>query len=397
MSEHTVSETVSSIKCSNCAAPLNILGGGRVSTVTCEYCHSVLDLNDNYAVLSKFEKVKRPLGPFKIGMRGNIKGVEWTIIGWVTYKTIEFSDEEWNEFFLYSPTHGYAWLVYEDGKISLSMKVRDFDLFSWKIKKPKTLFYKKGHYILDDESYMFYIDYVEGELNWIAKFGDKFTCWDYKGVGHRSLSIEKNINELEVFHTTKLNKKDIYTAFDLEYTSKSKTRKDETFSDDDESPSIFNNYKIFFIMPLLLLILAFSSLFYSKTVYDTSYRSTQEQNFKIDSSAFLTSIKISVSGVGTANNRLSLYKGDEKIFYIDKQKVFFVKKDIGKSWVSNAIAVTIYLKLDKGIYHFIGEKNANQSITSVKIEQQVIRVNYLIYALILFVLLILLSYYKDSE
>jgi hypothetical protein len=244
---------------------------------------------------------------------------------------------------------------------------------------------------------MFYIDYVEGELNWVAKFGDKFTCWDYNGVGYRSLSIEKNINELEVFHTQKLNKKDIYSAFNLEYTSKSKTRKDETFSDDDESPSIFNINKIFFIMPLLLFILSFSSLFHSKTVYDTSYRTTHKENFSIDSSSFLTSIKVSVSGVGTANNKLSLYKGDEKIFYIDKQKVFFTKKDLGKSWKANAISVTIYLKLDKGRYHFIGEKSPNQSITTVKIEQQVIRTNYLIYALILFVLLLFIPYYSIMQ
>jgi LSD1 subclass zinc finger protein len=49
---------VQSIKCSNCGAPLKLLGGGRVMTVTCAYCKSVLDLNDNYKVLSNFRNTK---------------------------------------------------------------------------------------------------------------------------------------------------------------------------------------------------------------------------------------------------------------------------------------------------------------------------------------------------
>jgi len=132
------------IKCTNCAAPLDILGGGRISTVTCSYCHSILDMNDHYKVLAKFNDTKRPQGPFEIGMRGNIKGVEWTIIGWIAYKTAEFPAEEWSEFFLYSPTHGYAWLVYENSKVYFSKKVRDFDLLAWQEKNLKLSSIIKG-------------------------------------------------------------------------------------------------------------------------------------------------------------------------------------------------------------------------------------------------------------
>lgn len=394
-----MSQKFYAIKCTNCAAPLDVLGGGRVRTITCEYCHSTLDMNDHYKVLSTFNDVKRPDAPFGIGMRGNIKGVEWTIIGWITYKTAEFPSEEWSEFFLYSPTHGYAWLVYEEGVVSFSMRVRDFDIRQWQTHQPKTVFYHKGHYVDYEGAYPFYVDYVEGELSWVAKFGDQFNCWDYKGVKQQTLSIEKNGEELEVYHTQKLNQKEIYSAFSLEYTAKTKTTKEAS----DKAVSIDNDITIeerddpvskngFMLLFVILALLAFASLFYSKTVHTHSYSTNYETQFNIHSSAFLTSIKLSVTGTGDAGNKLWLYKEGEKIFYIDKNKVFFTKKELGHSWKANAVSATIYLKLDKGLYRLVAQKNANQSVTTLTIKQQVIRTKYLIPLLVLLAFLFVLSY-----
>ncbi len=389
------------IKCTHCAAPLDILGGGRVNTITCTYCHSMLDMNDHYKVLAKFNDSKHPKGPFKIGMRGNIKGVEWTIIGWIHYKTGEFPSEEWDEFFLYSPTHGYAWLVYENSKIYFSKRVRDFDLLTWQEKKPKTLFYHKGHYIQNDSAYLTYIDYVEGELNWIAKFGDKFTTWDYNGVGFQVLNIEKTGEEIEVYHTERLNKADIYSTFGLEYTQKSKTnqsmknkdihalQKEEIQVKQVENSKVKHGFLFLFI---LISILSIMSLFYNKTIYSTRYVHDINSTFTIDSNAFLTAITLSVTGQGTANNKLWIYKEGKKIFYIDKDNVFFAKKSLSHSWDYNAISATIYLKLDKGVYRLIAKKNTNQTATSLTIEQQVIRTKYLIPLLVILAFFLFSSY-----
>ena len=389
-----MSQKFYAIKCTNCAAPLDILGGGRVQTITCAYCHSTLDLNDNYKVLAKFDDVRRPLGPFEIGMRGNIKGVEWTIIGWVTYKTAEFPSEEWNEFFLYSPTHGYAWLVYEEGKLSFSKRVRDFDLLSWKEKKPRTVFYHKGHYVRQESSYLTYVQYVEGELSWVAKFGDKFTTWDYNGVRYQSLSIEKTNDELEVYHTQKLNQKDVYTAFSLEY-KEDKTKQipsgdDVTIEEENTHTALsFSNMHIYPF--IILILLAIASLFYSKTIFEKSYTQNFETQINVSSSAFLTSISLKVKGSGTANNKLSLYKKDKKIFYIDKDKVYFIKKDLGSTWYKGDSVATIYLKLDKGSYRLVCQKEAPQTTTTLSIKQEVIRLKYIIPLIIFFMLIFILS------
>ena len=392
-----MSQKIYAIKCTNCAAPLDILGGGRVQTITCAYCHSVLDLNDHYKVLSAFENVPRSLAPFSLGMRGNIKGVEWTIIGWIHYKTAEFPSEEWDEFFLYSPTHGYAWLVYEEGKLSFSKRIRDFDIVTWQEKKPKTIFYHKGHYVRHEAPYLTYVQYVEGELSWVAKFGDKFTTWDYNGVRYQSLSIEKTNDEIEVYHTEKLNKKDIYNAFSLEY-KEDKTKQKASSHDvtdvtiEEEKTHTAISFSNIYIYPLIiLLMLAISSLFYSKTILETSYTKSFETQITITSSAFLTAISLKVNGSGTANNKLTLYQNGQKIFHIDKDKLYFIKKDLGSTWYRGDSIATIYLKLDKGDYRLVCQKESPQTTTTLNIKQEVIRLKYIIPLIVLFIIIFILS------
>jgi len=386
------------IKCTNCAAPLDILGGGRVTTVTCSYCHSVLDMNDRYKVLAKFKDVKCPKGPFQVGMRGNIKGVEWTIIGWVAYKTGEFPSEEWDEFFLYSPTHGYAWLVYEDEKVYFSKKVRDFDILTWQEKKPKTLFYHKGHYIQHEAKYLTYIDYVEGELNWIAKFGDRFDTWDYNGVGFKVLNIEKTAEELEVYHTERLDKADLYSAFKLEYVQKKEKIKTETeeessitYEDTIEDKPSYDGWKVLF---LLLLTIILFSFFSSKDI--SSFNINQNKtihNFTIDSNAFLTEIDI-VTPSGLRDSKLAIYKGKTKIFYIDTRTVYYMRKFLSHNWSHTSRDTKIYLKLKKGEYHLDFQRSSEtQSNIVISIKEKTIRLKY-IFPLFVILSIILLYFYR---
>jgi hypothetical protein len=386
-----------SIQCPNCAAPLDVLGGGRVNTITCAYCHSVLDLNDEYKVLAKFNNTKKPDAPFEIGMRGNIKGVEWTIIGWIIYKTGEFPSEEWSEFFLYSPTHGYAWLVYENGKLSFSKRVRDFDIYTWQEKKPKTIFYNKGHYMQNDSSYLTYIEYVAGELNWVAKFGDKFEVWDYSGVRQQELSIEKTKDEIEVYHTQKLNKADIYQSFGLEYTHKSKTKADnDSYEDDYTYDNDEEKYRKFFpILFSILAFVAFSLSFYEKKILHVPLTSNYESNITIDDNAFLTAIKIKGIKNNQENLKILLYDKDKVIFEMDKTKAIYPNKIVKPSWSYNTDSATAYIKLDKGTYRIVVTKSNIHNVIVLDIMQTVVRLKYLISVLIFIVLAIVYFYFRN--
>ena len=384
------------IKCTNCAAPLDILGGGRVSTVTCSYCHSVLDMNDHYNVLAKFNDTKHPKGPFKIGMRGNIKGVEWTIIGWIHYKTGEFPSEEWDEFFLYSPTHGYAWLVYENNKVYFSKKVRDFDLFTWQDKRPKTLFYHKGHYLQKEASYLTYVEYVEGELNWVAKFGDSFTTWDYEGVGFKTLNIEKTGEEIEVYHTERLNKADIYSAFGLEYNTKEtqspKEHRESTtvYEDTIEDKPTYSGWKFLFVLLLSIILFSFFS---SKNILSFETHSGENKYaFSIKSNAFLTQIHIDILTSPLQYSKLSLFQKDKKIFYIDKSTVYYVKKYLHHTWTDSGDNADIYLHLPQGDYTILF-KQEDDYPKNITISEKVIRLKYIL-LLFIAISVILIYYYR---
>ena len=393
---------VYAINCPNCAAPLSILGGGRVSTITCSYCHSVLDMNDHYKVLSQFSEVKQPTGDFRIGMKGNIKGVEWTIIGWVYYKTAEFPSEEWSEFFLYSPTHGYAWLFEENGKLYLSLRVRDFDILSWNQQHPKTIFYHKGHYLQKEPSYLSYIEYVEGELTYIAKFGDKFTTWDYSGVGFKTLSIEKSGDEIEAYHSIPLQKDDIYSSFGMEYNLTTKNIKDVQNKSFDRIQDEYSykleeerssNKRWFVILFMLMAFMSLVSFISPKTVLEDSYLKDLNRTFYIDSDSFLTTIDISFDEQKDYNHhKIWIYHNGKKIFYIDQNKVFFDKKPMIYSWDFDATGASIYLKLDKGEYRIVAKKDNSKVATKIVVKQRVIRLKYLIPLMIFFALFIAYDY-----
>ena len=74
-------ETLRAIQCPACGAGLDVLGGGRVAVMVCPYCTTELDAVQNFAALRKFDGLKRPNTPFRIGMEGEIAGVRHQIIG----------------------------------------------------------------------------------------------------------------------------------------------------------------------------------------------------------------------------------------------------------------------------------------------------------------------------
>jgi hypothetical protein len=381
-----------SIKCPNCNAPLSLLGGGRVKSVTCAYCKSVIDLNNNYKILSQFKNVAIPPSPFKVGMKGKIEGVEWTIIGWIVYK--DYSDilYRWSEFLLFSPLYGYAWLVYEDGEIFLSRRVRDLDLRKWQKEESQTLFFRGGHYILKEESYYSIIDFVQGELNYIAKYGDKIRCWDYKGVKGQSISIEKSNNELEVYYNKKLDARSVYNSFDVKESER--RIKEPTLNDkfnlelEEGKPLSFYGIVAIFLALLAMIVLSFNE----HEVLKERVTKNRETMFTITSSAFLTHIHIDTPNHQTLNSyRVGIIKNGKTIFEIDKDRVFFSKKNLGNSWSKRAKGANIYIKLDRGRYLLKIEKiGTTTNSIEVTITDKSIRLFYILP--LFFIILLFLIY-----
>jgi hypothetical protein len=92
--------------------------------VTCLWCGSVLDGQAGYAVLKAHAvaKGRRSYLPLQLGERGRLKGVEFTVIGFTSWRA---DGDSWIDFVLFSPTHGYAWLSVDDGHWDLTRRLRD--------------------------------------------------------------------------------------------------------------------------------------------------------------------------------------------------------------------------------------------------------------------------------
>ncbi|MEM9781239.1 MAG: DUF4178 domain-containing protein [Pseudomonadota bacterium] len=166
------------IDCTACGAGLDVLGGGRVRRHICPYCSAELDAQHDYQVLRRYRDLRRPESPLKIGMSGRVFGVEVTVIG--TIGMVEYYAGQvwaWVDHQVYSPTHGYAWLTWEDGRIVFTRKTRE---------RPRPATYSPTQiedaenrpvFRHDGKRYRYYgsgharMTFVEGEFNFAPRIG----------------------------------------------------------------------------------------------------------------------------------------------------------------------------------------------------------------------------------
>jgi len=363
-------------------------------------------MNQEYKVLSQFNDKFRPVVPFTLGMKGKIKGIEWTIIGWVAYKTPEYPVERWSEFFLYSPLYGYAWLIYEEGNLSFSKRMRDFALREWQDNhQPHTLKYHNKHYLLAEEPYSVEIEFVQGELSWIAKANDSIRCWDYNGSKRESLSIERSGEEIEVYLNERIDPKRTYASFGVGKDKQTKAKQsalDEMFEEEsiEQSEQALSSFvKGTALLVAVLLFFMISSAFTSKTLVSNKNSMPFTQNFTVTSDAFVSQVEIKAPNPTVLNAmRLTLYKSGKKVFYIDQHTIFSKDNKFLSTWQPKDYAVTISLKLQEGLYRVVLEHNRKLQIgenVSVEIRQGVMRLSYILPLFIIMLIIVLPSLLKN--
>ena len=112
--------------------------------------------------------------------------------------------------------HGYAWLCYEDGHYVLMHEVKDLPETPVEIVSPrKTKFTVRDRAFKVFESAGAQISYVEGEMTWQAKQGEKIRYMD--GVCPPYMySIEMRGQEQEFFWGEYISTREISEAFRIE-------------------------------------------------------------------------------------------------------------------------------------------------------------------------------------
>ncbi|KAJ55973.1 hypothetical protein ACMU_09420 [Actibacterium mucosum KCTC 23349] len=206
---------LTAINCTSCGAGLDILGGGRVTTHICPYCGSELDATAGYKALRKYTEMPRPDSPFKIGMVGQINGVEFTIIGTLGYAEGRW---EWVDHQLYSPTHGYAWLTVEDGHITFTRRFRKevHPGFITSNRVERAEHRPSAH--AAGQRYEYYetseptLTFAEGEFTWSPMKGAKSTSVSTMS-DNAMLTFVETENEREVEHSVYLDAEETLQAF----------------------------------------------------------------------------------------------------------------------------------------------------------------------------------------
>ena len=240
------------IRCPNCGAPLKIVGGRNIHSITCEYCGSLIDLHENYKVLSKFEVLKNPGGsPFEVGMRGKIKGIEFIITGFVVYGLSPGSRSVWVDYSLYSPIYGYAWMTYEDGALSFSRRLRQMPSVDMNRMEEGKSFRFKGEKYRVYEKYRAYVQSVMGSLTYIARKGDSIYVVEALNPPF-GIAYERSEDEIEYYLMEYLEPAEVYESFGVSAVDVERDNPLKPFS----SPffaSLFKSSLIFFFISLAAL------------------------------------------------------------------------------------------------------------------------------------------------
>jgi len=397
-----------SIKCSNCAAPLSLIGGGRVQTVTCAYCKSLLDLNDNYKVLSNFKKYKEQNKlPFEIGMKGILNSIEYIIIGRVTYREVEPPFSEWSDFLLFSPLYGYAYLTYEEGHLIYSRRERYFPNIEWNDISKKYLIHVKDEKFEPYDHYSAKVVYAEGELTWVAKKGDNTSFIDLINPPF-GISAEKSKDEIEFYKTEYLEASMVYDAF--------KIKEDKRIFNDDfnplkpfDKPFFKSLSKISFwamiVVALLFMAIGFNGLGRVIKTFDVDNSKVYQEKFILKSNRYLSSLKLHANSHKILSNfNIQIHKNNHLLFSLNGKNAYSFKENSTEietkfnQWDSDAKSVIIYLKLKKLGEYTITTKPIDNTLSSnlkITIYEQDSRLNYFqIFFILLLISFFIYKFYK---
>ena len=115
---------VDRFNCPACGAGLTVRATGSTVTMACEYCGSLIDLNDpRRRLIEKHDQLAARL-QIPLGRRGTLDGIAWEVVGWVE-KTDGSGYYSWEEYLLYNPWRGFRFLTLDRGHWALGAVVTE--------------------------------------------------------------------------------------------------------------------------------------------------------------------------------------------------------------------------------------------------------------------------------
>lgn len=186
------------VNCPQCGGTVEVRDAQGTAMVACQHCGSGLDVTQPGKVQLLYQsEEKRLKSALPMGATGTFQSVEWTVLGRVRYREDDFSGYWiWDEWQLHSAERGYAFLAVENGHWMWFEPLQHRVQFDPRSARPKQRVSLHGQSFKVFERSRALITYVEGELSWVARLGDKLGFMDAIRPP-QMLSAEWTENELE--------------------------------------------------------------------------------------------------------------------------------------------------------------------------------------------------------
>ncbi|MEO1730922.1 MAG: DUF4178 domain-containing protein [Pseudomonadota bacterium] len=206
----TAAAAIKALECPSCGGAIELHAAGYSTLHVCQYCGSEIDLtNDSARLIAEHVEAAKSLF-IPLGTKGALNGVEWVCVG-----NMEKGDgwDQWEEFLLFNPYHGYRWLIltgsgWSFGTPILSQPANprqdDFTFGGARMKR-----------IYDPATST--VERAIGEFYWQVKRGDEVRSTSYVGGG-KVLSCELTGDEFNWTLEEFISSSDVAAAFGIEDT-----------------------------------------------------------------------------------------------------------------------------------------------------------------------------------
>lgn len=204
---------VKTFNCPKCGTALDLKNAGRSQSIVCPSCGSQIDLTSpEYNILGNVGRRMEPqVTPFQLGMRGNLSGQEFEIIGRVVYRDDE--GDVWDEWLLLSAAGEYVWISdsENEGMALWHSFIPTNPVEPSSLEEDQSLVLRKTRVTVRDLGTM-KIEYLEGELTWKAGVGDQVGYGEADSASER-ISIEYSRDEVEFYWGEDLDRNATAKAF----------------------------------------------------------------------------------------------------------------------------------------------------------------------------------------
>jgi len=176
-----------------------------------------MDRHGGFILLQQYRNMPRPDGPLHLGDSGVLNGIEQTVIGIVGVATeVEGETYDWTDYQLYSPTHGYSWLTWNNNHVVHSRKIRgNFPELQNRYRMERIDALDRTFRFV--ERYSSEITFLEGELTWRARLGERTDTAEIAAAPY-GISESHSVDEIEHTLQTYVHRDELVSAFDLKRT-----------------------------------------------------------------------------------------------------------------------------------------------------------------------------------